>query len=180
MVHTCFPLQLLHVREFGAQADFKDLCLPFTLNDVICSYCNDCRDLDLCRDDELLAGSKQNTSQAGGGGGAARDGWSCRVCGQPYHRPTIESRLLATLQRRVRDYQLQDLECVRCKQVSSGHLRASCSLCSGDLRPTLPPQEFKKKLVVFRNMAEFHGFQMLEQSAAWLLADDPGKYQPGD
>ena len=188
-----FLWQLLHVREFAAQADYKDLCLPFTLNDLICSYCNNCKDLDLCRDDELLALNKK--------GGT--DKWACDVCSQPYHLPAIESRLVAALQvstsrlssvlnrslthkpspslsqRRVRDYQLQDLECVRCKQVSSGHLRATCSLCSGDLRPSLPPSEFRKKLVVFQNMAEFHGFELLEQSAAWLLEANLGNNQPG-
>ena len=64
------------------------------------SYCNDCRDLDLCRDDEL-----------------ARHSWNCRVCGQPYSQPALEQRLVLALQHRVKEYQLQDLQCVRCKQV---------------------------------------------------------------
>ena len=29
-------LKLLHVREFGPQAEFKEVCLGFTLPDVIC------------------------------------------------------------------------------------------------------------------------------------------------
>lgn len=29
-------LKLLHVREFGPQADFREVCLGFTLPDVIC------------------------------------------------------------------------------------------------------------------------------------------------
>ena len=65
-----------------------------------CSYCNDCRDLDLCRDDEL-----------------ARHRWNCRVCEQPYNQASLEQRLVLALQHRVREYQLQDLQCVRCKQV---------------------------------------------------------------
>ena len=161
-------LKLLHVREFGPQAEFKEVCLGFTLPDVICrcvtiqgmvsipsdlkiptlsclimhhhdalqknntnislstsycpnifkecfsqsssaksyshnsccSFCNDCRDLDLCRDDEL-----------------ARHHWNCRVCEQPYNQASLEQRLVLALQHRVREYQLQDLQCVRCKQV---------------------------------------------------------------
>ena len=64
------------------------------------SYCNDCRDLDLCRDDEL-----------------ARHSWACRVCSQPYSQGSLERRLVLALQQRVREYQLQDLQCLRCKQV---------------------------------------------------------------
>ena len=29
-------LKLLHVREFSADAEFKEVCLAFTLPDVIC------------------------------------------------------------------------------------------------------------------------------------------------
>eukprot|EP00955_Chlamydomonas_euryale_P037737 350868-Chlamydomonas_euryale.AAC.1 len=62
-------LKLLRVREFGAGSEFVDMCLGFTLPDVICTFCNDCRDLDLCRDDAL-----------------ARHSWLCRVCGHEYHQ----------------------------------------------------------------------------------------------
>lgn len=59
--------KLLHVREFGPDAAFVDMCMGFTLPDIICASCNDCRDLDMCRDDELTKHS-----------------WNCRVCGHAY------------------------------------------------------------------------------------------------
>ena len=58
-------------------------------------------------------------------------------------------------------------------QVLAGHLRSSCGLCSGELRPTLPPATFRKQLVVFRNIAGFHGFALLEQMSDWLLEANP-------
>ena len=60
-------------------------------------------------------------------------------------------------------------------QVLAGHLRSSCGLCSGELRPTLPSAVFRKQLVVFRNIAGFHGFELLEQLSDWLLGQDPGE-----
>ncbi|RVW54423.1 DNA polymerase epsilon catalytic subunit A [Vitis vinifera] len=62
-------LKYVHVREFAPEAEFCDPCQSFILPNVICSYCNDCRDLDLCRDSALLAQE-----------------WRCAVpqCGQPY------------------------------------------------------------------------------------------------
>lgn len=126
------------------------------------SFCNDCRDLDLCRDDDL-----------------ARHDWRCRVCAQPYPLPGIERRLVSALQARVRAYALQDLRCVRCKQVAAGHLRRACGLCGGDLAPTMPPAWFRKQLTVFRNVAAYHGFELLQQTAAWLLMDAQGDAQPG-
>ncbi|GJM85089.1 hypothetical protein PR202_ga01510 [Eleusine coracana subsp. coracana] len=45
-------LKLVRVKEFAPEAQFQDPCASFTLPNVICSYCNDCRDLDLCRDSQ--------------------------------------------------------------------------------------------------------------------------------
>ena len=60
-------------------------------------------------------------------------------------------------------------------QVLAGHLRSSCGLCSGDLKPTIPPATFRKQLVVFRNIANFHSFELLEQMSDWLLEAHPEK-----
>lgn len=36
-------LKLLHVGEFNKEAEFQEPCLSFSLRDVICGFCNDCR-----------------------------------------------------------------------------------------------------------------------------------------
>lgn len=69
------------------------VCLP-------CSHCNDCRELDLCRDEALQQGS-----------------WDCPNCGAGYDKAAVESRLVAALQARLKEFVLQDLHCTKCKQV---------------------------------------------------------------
>ena len=59
--------------------------------------------------------------------------------------------------------------------VPVGSQRCSCELRSGELRPTLPSAVFRKQLVVFRNIAGFHGFELLEQLSDWLLGQHPGE-----
>jgi hypothetical protein len=54
----------------------------------------------------------------------------------------------------------------------------SCGLCSGDLKPTLPAEVLRKQLVVFRNIARFHSFELLEQLSDWALQSHSGS-QPG-
>lgn len=49
-------LRMIGVREFSAQVEFRDPCLSFVLRDVICSYCNDCCDLDICRNADIQVG----------------------------------------------------------------------------------------------------------------------------
>lgn len=43
-------LRLIGVKEFSDAADWKDPCLSWVLQEVICKGCNHCSDLDLCKD----------------------------------------------------------------------------------------------------------------------------------
>eukprot|EP00983_Pelagomonas_calceolata_P065180 1148469-Pelagomonas_calceolata.AAC.3 len=64
-----------------------------------------------------------------------------------------------------------DLACVRCRAVTSSHLRGACGACGGDLRCTVPSNVRRTQLTVFRNVAAFHGFPLLQEMAEWLLQD---------
>lgn len=92
-----------------------------------CSHCNDCRELDLCRDESLQKGN-----------------WDCPNCGAAYDKAPIEARLVAALQARLKEYTLQDLSCTKCKQVrpSGGGgggdgAAAACCMCVSS--PRLQP-----------------------------------------
>ena len=73
------------------------------------SHCNDCRELDLCRDEALQQGD-----------------WSCPCCSAPYDKGAIEGRLVAALQARLKEFSLQDLACTKCKQVGRGGGDSEC------------------------------------------------------
>jgi DNA polymerase epsilon subunit 1 len=85
----------------------------------------------------------------------------------------MERRLVCALQQHVREYQLQDLQCVRCRAVTARHLRGACGRCGAELCGTLLPSLFRKRLTVFRSVAVYHGFPVLQQQADWLLAAPP-------
>lgn len=44
--------------------------------------------------------------------------WNCEACGVGYELGSIESALVAVVQQQERAYQLQDLQCMKCKNVS--------------------------------------------------------------
>lgn len=146
-------LKLVHVKEFSPEAEFHDPCLSFTLPNVICSYCNDCRDLDLCRDAALL-----------------EHDWRCSVpqCGQPYNKEWIENALLQIVRQRERLYHVQDLVCSKCRQVKSSHLTEQCS-CAGSFLCKDDPRGFLGKMRVFLNIAVYHQFQLLRECISWVL-----------
>ena len=44
--------------------------------------------------------------------------WNCEACGVGYELGSIESALVAVVQQQERAYQLQDLQCTKCRNVS--------------------------------------------------------------
>lgn len=117
------------------------------------SYCNDCRDLDLCRDPALLT-----------------EEWRCAVpqCGQPYDRQVMENALLQIARQRERLYHLQDLVCVRCNQVKAAHLAEQCA-CAGSFKCKEDVREFRSKMQVILNIATRQKFQLLQEVTSWIL-----------
>ncbi|KAI3971229.1 hypothetical protein MKX01_021996 [Papaver californicum] len=146
-------LKFVRVKEFDPVAEFRNPCLSFTLPNVICSYCNDCRDLDLCRDSALLA-----------------DEWRCAVpqCGQPYNREVMENALLQIVRQRERLYHIQDLVCLKCNQVKAAHLAEQCK-CAGAFKCKEDASEYHSKMQVFLNIAVRQNFQLLQESISWIL-----------
>lgn len=106
--------------------------------------------------------------------------WDCPCCSAPYDKGAIEARLVGALQGCVREYVLQDLCCTKCKAVTSSHLSGACLACGGSLANSITPAAAVKRLRVFRNLAEFHKFALLQQLAELALADGqpPPQQQP--
>lgn len=134
----------------------KETCFPIinmTFQSFLDSYCNDCRDLDLCRDSALLSQE-----------------WHCGVpqCGQPYDREVMENALLQIVRQRERLYHLQDLVCVRCHQVKAAHLAEQCA-CAGSYMCKEDRAEFRKKMQIFYNIAARQKFQLLKECTSWIL-----------
>ena len=61
-------------------------------------------------------------------------------------------------------------------QVGSGHLRRCCDRCGGELACTQPPAAHAAGLAVFRGIARFHGFELLAETAEWLLEGPPAPH----
>ncbi|CAI0398250.1 unnamed protein product [Linum tenue] len=146
-------LKYVRVREFAPEAEFHDPHSSFVLPNVICSYCNDCRDLDLCQDSALQSQE-----------------WRCPMpqCGQPYDREAMENALLQIVRQRERLYHLQDLLCLRCNRVKAAHLAEQCG-CAGSYRCKEDPAEFRSKMQILFNVARHQKFQLLEECTSWIL-----------
>ncbi|XP_074301915.1 DNA polymerase epsilon catalytic subunit A-like [Silene latifolia] len=146
-------LRYIRVKEFAPEAEFSLSHPSFVLPNMICSYCNDVRDLDLGRDPTLLT-----------------EEWRCGVpqCGHPYDREKVENSLLQIARQRERLYHLQDLVCVKCHMVKDRHLTAQCK-CAGPFKCLEDPTKFRRKMLVFYKIAVQQNFQLLRDCVAWIL-----------
>ncbi|KAJ4762241.1 Dna polymerase epsilon catalytic subunit a [Rhynchospora pubera] len=146
-------LRLVGVKDFDRKVQFEDNCPSFSLPNVICSYCNDCRDLDLCRDSTLLDQE-----------------WRCGVpeCCQPYNREKMENSLLQIVRQRERLYHLQDLVCTRCRHVKAAHLADQCS-CGGSFKCREGRSEYLQKMRIFLHIAQMQKFWLLEDCTLRIL-----------
>ncbi|KAF8331488.1 uncharacterized protein EI90DRAFT_3145642 [Cantharellus anzutake] len=154
-------LQFIGVREFSEEAEFRNPCDPFVLPMVICRHCNHMRDLDFCRDPDLLA-------IEGDGHRRGPPLWQCPVCKCEYDRRAIEVSLIDSIRRLTTLYQVQDLKCSKCGQIKSDNLMAHCK-CSGPYALTDGKVETRRKLRTVVNVASYHNLGMLKEYTEFLL-----------
>ena len=145
-------LKMIHVKEFGPDASWRDPCKTLVLPDVVCHSCQDCQDVDLCRDPRI-----QN-----------RD-WRCGVCGAERDRAALEGRLADALRALGSAYQLQDLKCCKCGTVATNHLQRQCDVCGGHLKASQPAKAATQRVAVFHSVAQYQGMEALEEMAGWYL-----------
>jgi DNA polymerase epsilon subunit 1 len=140
-------LAMLEVREFSREGAFTNPSESLRLPQLSCDNCTVARDLDLCRDEDLV-------------GAAAEGGWRCGFCSAEYDRNAVEERLIADVEAVVVEWAAQDLKCGRCGALRVNDFVEHCT-CSGEWGPTVKREEVVRRLKVFRNVAKFYGLKML-------------------
>uniref|UniRef100_T1GHV1 DNA polymerase epsilon catalytic subunit n=1 Tax=Megaselia scalaris TaxID=36166 RepID=T1GHV1_MEGSC len=142
-------LRFVGIGEFSDLAEWKDNCDTYILNEVICKACNHCRDLDLCKDKHR----------------AMKDGvpiWICSQCYVSYDNEEIENKMIDIALRKIMTYNLQDLKCVRCKEIKRENLSLYCP-CSGQFESLIQASDIESMLKTFLNVAENHKMNLLQE-----------------
>ncbi|KAI9829581.1 MAG: DNA polymerase epsilon catalytic subunit [Sarea resinae] len=138
-------LSLFDVREFSAEAGFVNPSASCKVEGVVCESCTASRDIDLCRDADILAQavpattattttsdadiaatSTTTTSLSSSSPGASTT-FPCPVCTHPYSRLLLEESLIARVQALVLGWTTQDLRCAKCGAVRVNDFMEHCS-----------------------------------------------------
>ncbi|KAJ1922983.1 DNA polymerase epsilon catalytic subunit [Tieghemiomyces parasiticus] len=164
-------LDLIGIREFSPEAIFHNPSQSLQLPQVICEYCHYCRDLDFCRDADLLPVAVANPGP--NAPGFQSRPWLCVACRHEYDRAGIELALVQLLLRRVQVYQLQDLRCSKCRMVKAENLRSHCPACAAPfVSATITQADLLRQVSIFRNVARFHQLPLLTETAEWILQNE--------
>ena len=145
-------LELVGVREFAAEATFRNPCEPLKLSSIPCRHCDGIRDFDFCRDPELFPSNTEIGTK-----------WKCGRCGGEYDRTGMELALIQLVHELERRVVLQDLRCSKCKQLQSDNISRHCH-CSGSYQLTASKSDTRRRLKTILNVAIAHNLGRLRVS----------------
>ena len=156
-------LALFEVREFSKEGRFENPSASMKLPDMTCSACCLIRDLDLCRDEDVLPDPGSDVSKA------ATKPWRCPFCQTEYDRLAQEEILIGQVHGMIAGWQAQDLKCSKCGGLKVSDYMEHCS-CSGAWVETMDRKDVEQKLRVLESVAKFHGLKLLENVVDGVLA----------
>ncbi|KAK6349869.1 DNA polymerase epsilon catalytic subunit [Orbilia brochopaga] len=155
-------LTLFDIKEFSKEGVFENSTESLRFEQVICENCTMSRDLDFCRDEDLLpeldADGRPTKERA----------WKCFNCGHEYDRLALQERMMADVEEMVVRYATQDLVCGKCKKIKTSDFQEHC-VCSGVWQLTVSKEETVARLKVYRSVAEYYSLPMLEENVKVVL-----------
>jgi DNA polymerase epsilon subunit 1 len=155
-------LALFEVREFSKEGRFENPSANLKLPELTCNACCLIRDLDLCRDEDVLPDPGTDNNKG-------PKPWRCPFCQTEYDRLAQEEILIGQVHGLVVEWQTQDLKCSKCSTLKISEFMEHCS-CSGKWATTVDLKETEKKLRVLQSAAKFHSLQLLEEVVEEVLA----------
>jgi DNA polymerase epsilon subunit 1 len=141
-------LHLFEIREFSSDGAFANPSTSLAVKQLSCTECCVPRDIDLCRDTDIVAVDGSLAPK-------------CGNCAADFDRLAIEEKLLADVQRLVVQWMTQDLKCKKCKRVRTNEFMDHCG-CAGEWVGTVKREDVVKVLKVYDQVARFYELRMLE------------------
>ena len=150
-------LALFDVREFSPVARFENPSASLRLDAVVCAECTAVRDLELCRDENLLPTATEVSKP-----------WRCLHCQAEYPRLALEEQLIARTQKALVQWATQDVRCAKCRGVRVNEFMEHCG-CSGVWVGTVNREKVVRELRVMERVAMGYQLKMLEGVVEGIL-----------
>lgn len=148
-------LSLFDVKEFGPEARFENPSSSLRFENLICDTCTMVRDIDLCRDEDIMPILVPSSTTPGlATTNKIQKPWPCLNpdCSVEYSRIAIEQQAIARLESLVLQWQVQDLQCAKCHALQGDDMvfAERCAGCGGAWEGVLDGKQKQKKREVVR------------------------------
>ena len=154
-------LALFEVREFSKEGRFENPSESLKLPELTCNACCLIRDLDLCRDEDVLPDPGSDVT-------STTKPWRCPFCQTEYDKLAQEEILVGQVYGLITGWQTQDLKCSKCGSLQVSEFMEHCS-CSGAWVETMDRADVMKKLRVLESAAKFHSLTLLQNALEDIL-----------
>lgn len=161
-------LAIFEIKEFSPLAQFENPSSSLKLEQLICENCTMTRDLDLCRDEDILPPPQYHDNPSARTEAPQR-AWTCPTCSHEYNRLAIEEMLIARVQKMLVEWQTQDLKCRKCQKLRVNDFMDHCG-CGGEWTGTVDREGVVKDLRVLERVAGGYEMRMLEGVVGDVLA----------
>jgi DNA polymerase epsilon subunit 1 len=135
-----------------------------TIKGLVCEECCSVRDLDLCRDSDLLPPIEATVNAMDAAGlqqlQSLLPKWRCQACNAPFDRLRIEERLVSKVQKYLVKWCTQDLKCAKCKRLRVNEFMEHCA-CAGEWVGTVSKADIESRLEGMAGIAKWYGLGML-------------------
>ena len=143
-------LHLFEIREFSVEGAFTNPSTSLCVKQLSCSECCVPRDIDLCRDIDLMPMDAPQPMLVA----------KCDSCGAVFDRLAIEERLLSDIQKMSVQWMTQDLKCKKCSRMRMNEFMDHCP-CAGGWVTTMKRDDMLKQLRIYEGVAAYYGLRML-------------------
>ncbi|KAK5125281.1 DNA polymerase epsilon catalytic subunit [Meristemomyces frigidus] len=145
-------LHLFEIREFSAESAFANPSTSLSIKQLSCPECCVPRDIDLCRDSDLVPADSQQQQRVL----VAK----CENCSAVFDPLSIEERLLGDVQKTILQWMTQDLKCKKCAKLRMNEFMDHCG-CAGEWMTTVRKDDVVQHLRIYEGVAAFYGLRML-------------------
>lgn len=155
-------LALFEIKEFSPHGRFQNPSSSLRLEQLICEHCTTARDLDLCRDEDILPSADASAT-------GSTTTWTCSACHYEYNRRKIEEMLISRINQVLVKWQTQDLKCNKCGRLRVNDFMEHCG-CSGVWISTVNKGKIMEDLRVLEKVGSWYGLVMLKEIATGVLS----------
>lgn len=159
-------LGLLEIKEFSREGIFENPSESLKFSQVICNECTVPRDIDLCKNEELMP--EPPSDEPASWRNVMGKAWKCSYCGSEYDRLAFEEKMIGHLQQMITAFNIQDLKCIKCGDLKVNDFEEHCK-CSGKWVTIIDKDVLLKRLAVNKSVSVFYGFNMLTEAVTGVL-----------